>query len=77
MAPAAVVKDFDVFEDRVRELQAGVPPLPVKQLGLHAPPERLGDGVVVGVANGSQRRQQPGPAGPFGEGPRGELGGSN
>lgn len=46
MAAAAVVEALDVFEDRVGELEAGVPALPVEQFGLHAAPERLDDGVV-------------------------------
>jgi Ni,Fe-hydrogenase III small subunit len=41
VAPAAVVEALDVFEDRVCELDVGVPVLPVEQLGLHAAPERL------------------------------------
>jgi len=28
MTAATVVKRFDVFEDRVRQIDAGVPPLP-------------------------------------------------
>ena len=31
-----VVPDLQIFEDRVRELDAGVPPLAVQQLDLHA-----------------------------------------
>ena len=73
MAPAAVVEALDVLEDRVRQFDAGVPPLPVEQLDLHAAPERFGDGVVVGITDAAQRWQQPGFAGPFGEGPGGEL----
>jgi hypothetical protein len=37
MAPAAVVEALDVLEDRVRKLDAGIPALPVEQLGLHTP----------------------------------------
>src|SRR5262249_59876495 len=48
MAPAVVVEAFDVLEDRVGELDAGGPALPVEQLGLHAAPERFNDGVVIG-----------------------------
>ena len=37
VAPAAVVEALDVLEDGVRELQAGVPALPVEQLGCIRP----------------------------------------
>jgi transposase-like protein len=52
-----VVEDLEVFEDRVRELDAGAPSLPVEQLDLHAAPERLDDGVVEAVADGTHGRQ--------------------
>jgi hypothetical protein len=74
MAAAGVVESFDVLEDRVGELDAGVPSLPVEDLGLKPCPERFGDGVVVGVTNAAERGQQPGLAGSFGEGPGRELG---
>jgi hypothetical protein len=69
VSTAAVVEPLGVLEDRVRELDAGAPALPVEQLGLHARPERLGDGIVVRIANGSQGREQARSAGAFGEGP--------
>jgi hypothetical protein len=47
----AVVEDFEVFEDRVRELDAGAPAASVQELDLHARPEALDDGVVVAVAD--------------------------
>ena len=54
------MEGLDVLEDRVGELDAGVPSLPVEQLGLHAAPERFHDGVVVGIADAAQGGQQPG-----------------
>jgi hypothetical protein len=51
VTPTAVVEPFDVLEDRVRELDPRPPALPVQQLDLHAPPERLDDRVVVGISD--------------------------
>jgi erythromycin esterase len=45
----------------------------VQEFSLQACPERFGYGVVVGVGDGAEGGQQPGTAGAFGEGPRGEL----
>ena len=36
VAAATVVEPFDVFEDRVRELDSGVPSLPVEQFDLQS-----------------------------------------
>src|SRR5215471_12044698 len=74
MAAVAVVEPFDVFEYGAGELEAGVPPLPVQQLGLHPCPERLGEGVVIRVTDAAQGRQESGLAGALGEDPGGELG---
>jgi hypothetical protein len=41
LASATVVEDLDVLEDRVRELDAGLPATRVEQLELHPRPERL------------------------------------
>ena len=49
--PAAVVEAFDVLEDRVCELDTGVPAPPVQYLDLQASPEGFDDGVVVRVAD--------------------------
>ena len=73
MSAPPVVETFDVFEDRVRQLESGTPALPVEQFGLHPGPERLDDGVVVGVADGAHRGQQAGVFGPLGERPGGVL----
>jgi hypothetical protein len=55
VAAAAVVEALDVFEDRIGELEAGVPALPVEQLGLHAAPQRFGDGVDAPIDRKSIR----------------------
>jgi hypothetical protein len=76
MSPASVVESFDVFEDRVRQLETSAPALPVEQFCLYPAPECLGDGVVVGLIgdgaqrghDGAQRGQQARPAGAFSEG---------
>ncbi len=59
MASAWVVEALDVLEDRVGELEAGVPPSPVEQLDLQSPPEGLRDGVVVGVADAAEEGSNP------------------
>jgi hypothetical protein len=69
VSSAAVVECLDVLEDRVGKLDAGVPSLPVEQLGLHPSPERFHDGVVIGIVDAAQRGQQAGFAGAFGERP--------
>ena len=47
-----VVEDLEVvFEDRVRELDAGTPALPVQQLDLHPRPERFDHRVVIAVTD--------------------------
>jgi hypothetical protein len=43
------VEDLQVLKDRVGQLQAGLPPTAILQLGLHPGPEGLDDGVVVGA----------------------------
>jgi hypothetical protein len=73
MSSATVVEALDVLEDRVRELHSGIPALAIEQPGLQACPERFREGAVVRVADAGERGQQPGFAGPFGEGPAGEL----
>lgn len=57
--PAPVVEDLQVLEQGVGELDGGAPPLPVEQLGLDPPPEELGQGVVVGFADGADRGLSP------------------
>jgi hypothetical protein len=51
---SADVEALDVLEDRVGELDPGVPPLPVQELDLNASPERLDDRVAVRVADGAE-----------------------
>src|SRR3954449_12735376 len=46
VATTPVVEDLQVLKERVGQLDAGLPPSPVEQLGLHPAPERLDDGVV-------------------------------
>lgn len=53
-----VVEHLDVLEDRVRELDARLPRLPVQQLDLHRRPERLHHRIVEAIADGPERRQQ-------------------
>ena len=49
----AIVEDLEVLEDRIGELDAGSPTLTVEQLDLHSGPERLDDGVVEAIADGT------------------------
>jgi hypothetical protein len=42
----AVVEDLQVLKDRIGQLNAGPPALPVQQLDLHPGPERLDHGVI-------------------------------
>jgi hypothetical protein len=60
MSAAPVVEPFDVLEYGVGEFDAGLPTFAVEQLDLHPRPECFGDGVVVGIADGPQGRQQSG-----------------
>jgi len=77
LTAAVIVEAFDVLEDRVRELDSGVPSLAVEQFDLQSCPECLGDGVVIGITDGAKGRQQAGSARSVGEDPRRELGGFN
>lgn len=54
-----VVPDLEVFENRVRELDAGAPLLAVQQLDLHARSARLDHRAIEAVAHRTHRRQQP------------------
>ena len=74
MSAAGVVEPFDVFEHRIRQLDTAVPAPPVQQFDLHAAPEGLDDGVIVGITNSAQGWQEPCLLGAPGECPRGELG---
>lgn len=53
-----VVEHLDVLEERIRELDASLPLLPVQQLDLHPRPERLHHRIVEAIADGPERRQQ-------------------
>jgi hypothetical protein len=70
-SPGTVVtcKDLQVPKDRVGELDASVPPLTGEEFLPASDPEGLGDGVVVGVADGARRGQRPGFLGALGERP--------
>jgi hypothetical protein len=46
VAALAVVEDLQVLKDRVGQLDAGAPAVPVQQLDLHTGPERLDHGMV-------------------------------
>ena len=72
-----VVEAFDVVEDGGAGLVAGGGAGPVQEFGLEGGEERLGYGVVVGVASASHRHRDAGllAAGP--ERSRGVLGGFN
>ena len=74
MASAAVVEDLDVLEDRVRELDSGLPPSAVEKLDLHRGPEALHHSVVQAVSDRSEGRQEAGRADLLPEDPGGELG---
>ncbi len=50
---SGVVEVLDVVIDRGGELDPGSLPPAVEQLDLHAAPERLDDGVVVGRGDGA------------------------
>ena len=48
VAVSAVRVETLVFEHRLRQLDTGVPAPPVQEFDLHASPEGLDDGVIVG-----------------------------
>ena len=54
---AVVVEPGDLLDDRELELCAGAPDAVCDQLGLEGVDEALGDRVVVGVADRSDRAQ--------------------
>ncbi len=71
----AVVEPVDVFEGGDLDLLCGAPgPAGLDQLGLEQPDDRLGEGVVVGVADGPDRGADPGGGQPPGERNRRILG---
>jgi hypothetical protein len=47
MTALTVVEYLQVVEDRVSQLDPGLPSLPVEEFGLHSAPEGFDDGVVV------------------------------
>jgi hypothetical protein len=55
---AVVVEPRDVFDDRKLELGLGAPHAVGDQLGLEAVDEALSDGVVISIADASDRREQ-------------------
>lgn len=70
--PLTVVEDLKVLEDRVGELETGVPSLAVEELDLHPRPERFHLAVVVAVTDrahglGQARVQRPARERPGGE----------
>ena len=75
VAALAIVEDLEVLEDRARQLDSGLPPLPIEELDLHPAPEGFDDRVVEAVTHRAHGRQQPGIDSSTSEGPRGELGG--
>lgn len=77
VASLPVMEDLQVLKDRIGELDASGPSPAVQEFGLHPGPERLDDGVVVGVTDGAHRGQQAGLLGALGERPRGVSGGFN
>ena len=60
MPALAVVERLDVLEHGGLELEPVGPGAPVDELLLEGREERLGDGVVVGVAVGAHRDRDPG-----------------
>jgi hypothetical protein len=59
VASLPIVEDLQVLKDRIGELHAGLPSPAVQQFGLHAGPEGLDDGVVVGVPDGAIEGSSP------------------
>ena len=53
VATAGLVAVLDVVGDSYAELFHGAPGAGVEQFGLHPSPERLDEGVVIAVADGS------------------------
>jgi hypothetical protein len=60
VASLPVMEDLQILKDRIGQLETGGPSPAVQELGLHPGPEGLDHGVVVGVADGAHRGQQPG-----------------
>lgn len=73
MASLSVVERFDVVGHGERELDHGAPALSIKQLDLHRAPERLHGSVVVAIADGAHRGDDPQFVELLSEGPRREL----
>lgn len=70
-----VVEPVDVFEGGDLDLLGGVPgSAGLDQLGLEQADDRLGEGVVVGVADGPDRSADPGCGEPLGVGAGPEKG---
>jgi hypothetical protein len=59
VAALAVVEQLQVLKDRVGQLDAGAPAVPVQQLDLHAGPERPGHGIVVAGADAAMEGTSP------------------
>lgn len=57
-APATVVEHSDVLDDRVRELDAGPPLVPVQQRDLHCRPEQIHRRIAETISDGAERGQQ-------------------
>jgi len=74
VASLPIVEDLQVLKDRIGELEASALSPAVEQLGLHAGPEGLDGGVVVGVTDGAHGGQQSGVLGALGERPRSVFG---
>ena len=51
--PAVVVEILDVVGDSHAELFHGAPGAGVEQFGLHPSPERLDEGIVIAISDGS------------------------
>ena len=59
-AVAALAKDLQVLKDRISQLEAGPPAVPVQQLDLHPGPEGLDHGIVVADTDATHRGHQSG-----------------
>lgn len=74
MAAFSVVKDLNVIEDRVGQLDPCLPPLTVQQLDLHRRPEAFHHRVIQPVTDGAEGGHEACLPDLLAEGPGRELG---
>ena len=51
VTPPSIVEPFDPVDHGHRQLEPGCPSFPVEEFDLHRSPERLDNGIVVGVSD--------------------------